>query len=288
MKIIVFGKHGQVAQSIKALYGYENFEFLFLGRKSLNFENPEDCKEVILSLKPDGVIIAAAWTDVDKAEKFPKLVKLVNSVAPEYIAKGCDFLNIPFVHLSTDYVFDGTGRSPWRPHENINPISVYGESKAEGEFRVLENCKRSVIMRTSWVFSEFGNNFFKAIMKKGEQSKNISVVSDQVGGPTSAHSLANAVCTLLSQGINNAKKRVYHYSGTPDVSWAEFAKQIFEINNVNCEVKPIKSEDYCFLAKRPLNSRLDCSDIKKDFGIERPSWNSDLITITKKFRKTFK
>lgn len=287
MKIIVFGKRGQVAQSISALEGYENFEFIFLERQSVNLENPEHCKDIVLRLKPDGVINAAAWTDVDEAEKFPKLVRLVNSIAPEYIAKGCEILNIPFIHLSSDYVFDGTGCTPWQPNRKTNPVCVYGESKADGELRVLENCKKSVVLRTSWVFSEFGRNFLTAIMKKGLQSEHISVVSDQIGGPTSAHSIADAVCTVLSQSLNNTKSGVYHFSGTPDVSWAEFAKQIFAINHVDCKVKPIKSDDYQYLAKRPLNSRLDCSNIKKDFGIERPCWNSDLVTISKKFGKTF-
>ena len=270
MSILVFGKTGQVACELQRLHP----EFTYLSRKEADLLNPDICAEAILAAKPSAVINAAAYTAVDLAEDEESLAYTINAEAPAAMAQACANLSIPFVHISTDYVFDGSGEMPRAPDAPTAPINAYGRTKLAGEEAIRSSGALHAILRTSWVFSAHGNNFVKTMLRLSETRDSLSIVSDQVGGPTPASAIA-AACAKIATEIS--KSGTYHFSGAPEASWADFAREIFSQSNRDITVTGIATSDYPTPAKRPLNSRLDCASILTDFEIIRPSWIKSLF-----------
>lgn len=279
MKLLVFGHTGQVARELQRRLPV-GVEATFLGRDSADLTQPATCAETILRIRPDAVINAAAYTAVDKAESDEAMATLVNGAAPGAMARACTDLAIPFVHISTDYVFDGVGASPFPPDGVIAPLGAYGRSKAVGEAEVRSFGVSHAILRTSWVFSALGNNFVKTMLRLSETRDRLTIVSDQIGGPTPASAVADACLTMATQLREDpAKSGTYHLSGGPDLSWADFAREIFALSNRTIFVEDIPTSAFPTPAKRPQNSRLDCSATHSTFGISRPLWKPALAQM---------
>lgn len=273
--ILVFGKTGQVARELALLPDVQ-----CLGRDEADLSVPELCAEVIYALRPSAVINAAAYTAVDKAEDEEALATIINGDAPGAMAVACAELGIPFVQISTDYVFAGNGETPWQTHEATGPISAYGRSKLQGEEAVRASGAVHAILRTSWVVSAHGNNFVKTMLRLGAERDALTIVSDQIGGPTGAREIA-AACHEMALQLKKdaAKSGTYHFAGARDCSWADFARAIFDRAGLTCSVMDIPSSDYPTPAKRPLNSRMDCTTVTQTFGIMRPDWHTTLTHI---------
>ncbi|MEP5758767.1 MAG: dTDP-4-dehydrorhamnose reductase [Litoreibacter sp.] len=275
MKILVFGKTGQVSLALA-----RQAEVISVGRDMADLENADRCAEVIHQFAPDAVINAAAYTAVDKAETEVESAYKINAHAPASMAVAAAALDIPLVHISTDYVFDGSGTKSRAETDEINPLQIYGKSKREGEVNVQAANGRYAILRTSWVFSRDGANFVKTMLRLGADRDALSIVGDQVGGPTPADAIAAACLTMATDLVaDKTKSGIYHFSGSEDVSWADFATAIFEAAGMDVAVTAIPSKDYPTPATRPLNSRLDCALIKEVFGIERPDWRAAVAKI---------
>ena len=283
--ILVFGKSGQVAQSLAAREGESPAPLVFLGRDQADLSLPGRCAAAIRERCPVAVINAAAWTAVDAAEDSEVEAAMVNGAAPGDMAKTCAELAIPFLHVSSDYVFDGSGDSPWSPDSPVAPLGAYGRSKLHGEKRVREGGAQAAILRTSWVFSPFGTNFVKTMLRLGAERETLSVVDDQVGGPTSAHSIAGALLAMTTQMLTGKAGGTYHFSGTPTLSWADFASTIMAQANLPCRIVPIPSAAYPTRAPRPLNSRLNCDAIFADFGVPQSDWREDLAPVIEALKK---
>lgn len=276
--ILVFGKSGQVARELAVLAP----EARFLSRQETDLSDPASCATQITTLRPDVVINAAAYTAVDKAEEEEALATVVNGEAPGAMARACAGLGIPFLHISTDYVFDGQGEQPRRPSDPVAPVNAYGRSKRAGEIAVAESGAHYAVLRTSWVFSAHGSNFVKTMLRLSESRDQLTVVGDQIGGPTPARAIAAALLRMahhMQQGIKS--RGIYHLAGQPATSWAEFARAIFSAADRRVEVTDIATTDYPTPATRPLNSRLDCADLNTDFGIAPPDWNAGLDAVLK-------
>lgn len=282
MNILVFGASGQVATELARAT-----PVTCLSRRDADLSNPEACRNAIKDRHPDAVINAAAYTAVDKAESEPELAHLVNAEAPGQMALACSALEIPLVHISTDYVFAGTGSTPWREEDPISPLGVYGDTKAKGEAMVRESGCTHAILRTSWVFSAHGANFVKTMLRLAEDRSELRIVEDQIGGPTDARSIARA-CLDLARGLRAApeKSGTYHFSGAPDASWAELATDIFAQTGKLVSVEGIPTSEFPTPAKRPANSRLDCSAIESKFGIKRPRWKASLAEVLRELGAT--
>lgn len=279
MKVLVFGQTGQVAQEL-ARRVTVGVTVEFLGRDRADLSDPAACAAVIAATDADVVINAAAWTAVDKAETEEAAATVVNGDAPAAMAQACAARGIPFVHISTDYVFDGAGDQPFAADHPTAPLGAYGRSKLRGEDGVRAAGGRHVILRTSWVVSAHGSNFVKTMLRLGAARDSLTVVADQIGGPTPAAAIADACYVIAAALVAGAKGGTYHFSGAPDVSWADFAREIMEQAGLGCAVQDIPSSAYPTPAKRPLNSRLDCSGLR-DFQLARPDWRSGLQQILK-------
>lgn len=279
--ILVFGKTGQVATELQSLVP----DAQFACRADADLTEPAACAALIEKIKPSAVINAAAYTAVDKAEDDEATAALVNGAAPAAMAKACASLDIPFVHISTDYVFDGSGNTPFVTDHPTAPLGAYGRTKRDGENGVRAAGGRFAILRTSWVFSAHGNNFLKTMLRLGTEREVLTIVADQVGGPTPARAIA-AACLKIASQLESApaKSGTYHFSGAPDVSWADFARDIFKQAGLTCEVADIPTIAYPTPAKRPANSRVDCSSTRETFGIERPDWRRDVLTIVNELK----
>lgn len=273
--ILVFGKSGQVATELAMLEGVQ-----CLSRADADLSKPESCAEAIWHHRPTAVINAAAYTAVDKAESEEDLATIINADAPGVMARACQELGIPLVQISTDYVFAGNGEAPWRPDEPTGPLGAYGRSKLKGEEAVRASGVTHAILRTSWVVSAHGNNFVKTMLRLGAERDALTVVADQIGGPTGAREIARA-CHAIAHALirDPAKTGTYHFSGAPDCSWADFARAIFDAAGIDCTVTDIPTSDYPTPAKRPLNSRLDCTSTQQTFGLARPHWHDTLDHI---------
>ncbi|MEM9966725.1 MAG: dTDP-4-dehydrorhamnose reductase [Pseudomonadota bacterium] len=277
MSFLAFGKTGQVARELARLP-----DVICLGRDEAELSDAAGCAAQIGRCRPRAVINAAAYTDVDRAESQVALARLVNGNAPGALANACAELRIPFVHLSTDYVFDGSGDAPWRPSSPTAPLNAYGESKSRGEQAVYEAGGTFAILRTSWVFAAQGKNFVRTMLRLGAEQDALRIVSDQIGGPTPARDIAKACYHIAECLIENpALSGTYHFSGTPDCSWAAFAREIFQMSDISCHVIDIKTQDYPTAARRPLNGRLDCSLTQAAFGLARPDWRVSLAQTLK-------
>ncbi len=275
MTILVFGKTGQVARELAFLP-----ETLCLDRDAADLSDPEACAALITQHRPDAVINAAAYTAVDKAENEEALATVINGAAPGAMARVCAELGIPLVQISTDYVFAGDGTAPWLPDDATGPLGAYGRSKLAGEEAVRAAGGTHVILRTSWVVSAHGSNFVKTMLRLGAEREALSVVADQIGGPTGAREIAAACHAIVRQLIaDKGNSGTYHFSGAPDCGWSDFAREIFAQAGLSCVVTDIPSSAYPTSAVRPLNSRMDCSATEETFGIARPDWRATLTHI---------
>lgn len=278
MKALVFGQTGQVARELARSVPM-GVQARFLGRDQADLLHPDACAAAIQDC--DIVINAAAWTAVDLAESQPADAHTVNGAAPTAMAQKCAALGLPMIHISTDYVFDGTGDQPFAPGHPTAPLGVYGHSKLAGEDGIRASGARAVILRTSWVFSAHGNNFLKTMLRLGAMKESLTVVADQIGGPTPAADIAAAVWSI-AQALNNGQAGgTYHFSGTPDASWADFARAIMQVADLPCAVQDIPTTAYPTPARRPANSRLDCASLLRDFGLGRPDWRAAIAPLVK-------
>ncbi|MGR3659804.1 MAG: dTDP-4-dehydrorhamnose reductase [Paracoccaceae bacterium] len=280
MCILVFGQTGQVASELQL-----QADVTALSRADVDLSEPDACAAIIRSEKPKIVINAAAYTAVDKAEEEEDLATLVNGDAPAAMARAAAKLGIPFLHISTDYVFDGTGKTAWKPDDPTSPLGAYGRSKLLGEIGVSAAGGNAAILRTSWVFSAHGNNFLKTMLRLGKEQDALSVVADQIGGPTPAAAIAAALLKVSNYMKNNDNlSGIYHFSGKPDVSWADFAREIFSQASLKTRVKDIPTSEFPTPAKRPGNSRMDCASLSKKFGIDRPEWRLGVTDALKQLQ----
>ncbi|WP_149587292.1 dTDP-4-dehydrorhamnose reductase [Tabrizicola flagellatus] len=280
MKLLVFGKTGQVARELQRLAS----DATFLGREDADLLNPAACAAAIAAHDADAIINAAAWTAVDKAETEEAAATTVNGEAPAAMAKAAAAKGIPFLHLSTDYVFDGTGSQPFAPDHPTAPLNAYGRSKLAGEQGIRAAGGPHLILRTSWVVSAHGTNFVKTMLRLGAERESLNVVADQIGGPTPAAAIADALLIAAKAMTDGAPGGTHHFSGSPDTSWADFARAIMAEAGLPCRINDIPTSEYPTPAQRPLNSRLDCSSFTAAFGIPRPDWRAGLAAIVQELR----
>lgn len=272
--ILVFGQTGQVARELARLAP----DAVYLGRDQADLAQPDACAAAIRAHTPSAVINAAAYTAVDRAEDEEALATLINGNAPAAMAVACAEIGIPLVHISTDYVFDGAGEAPFAPDYPTAPLGAYGRTKLKGEDGVRAAGATHAIMRTSWVFSAHGANFVRTMLRLGAERDLLNVVTDQIGGPTPARAIAEACLSMAQQlQADPTKSGTYHFSGTPATSWAGFARAIMAEADLSCEIIDIPSAAYPTPARRPLNSRLDCTKLRV-FGLSQPDWREYLKT----------
>ena len=275
MKILLFGKTGQVA---KELCNRPNVTAI--GRDKADFTEPQKIIEIVKSTDADIIINAVAYTSVDLAEEEFELANIINGTTVKELAKVSASRNIPFLHISTDYVFKGDGNLNWKTSDQTNPQNSYGKSKLIGESGILEAGGPHVILRTSWVFSSHGNNFVKTMLRLASNNTELSIVKDQIGGPTCAKDIADALWKIASDFYaGNGITGIYHFTGKPNSSWANFASEIFFQTHQDIKIKQILTKDFLTKAKRPLNSRLDCSSLRIDYGIKQPEWKKSLTNV---------
>jgi dTDP-4-dehydrorhamnose reductase len=289
MKILVLGCNGQLGRCLNDQLANSEHDVVFSSREQIDIADLEQTKKKISYISPDVVINASAYTNVDKAEEEQKIVELINHYAVANIAKTCSLLNIWLIHISTDYVFDGNSKHPYKENDKTNPLSFYGNTKLKGEEAIqLSGCKY-IIIRAAWVFSEYGTNFLKTMLSLGGQRNELSIVGDQVGCPTYAQDIAGSIVKILPQLDLHKKSGLYHYCGDKSCSWYEFAQKIFyyaESNNLKTpsQLNKIETFAYPMPAKRPAFSVLDCCKIKNDFGILPSNWQKGISDVIKKIK----
>ena len=276
---VVTGKNGQLGSELQLLApSFDGqYDFLFADRAVLDLSSNDSIDHFFTAHKPSVVVNCAAYTAVDKAETDRDAAFQINAVAVGKLAACCKAIGALFITVSTDYVFDGNGTSPYLPSDTTDPINYYGASKAEGEKLAVTNNPESIIIRTSWVYSRFGNNFVKTMIRLMGERPSLNVVGDQIGAPTYAADLAAAIMHIVAQkAAGNAHYGIYHFSNSGVISWYDFAVAIGEMIQSNCSVAKISSEAFPTPAKRPHYSLMDCSSIVKDFGVEQPEWKESL------------
>ena len=277
MKILVTGSNGQLGNEIRELSGsYPLYEFIYTDVNELDITNAATVNHFFEINKPDVVINCAAYTAVDKAEIEQIPAFLVNADAPGYLASAASATDAFMVHISTDYVYSGKSYRPYIETDAINPVSVYARSKADGENAVRQAGGNAIIVRTSWLYSAFGNNFVKTIRKYSSEREFMNVVFDQVGTPTYAYDLAKAILDILPKALNSKGVETYHYSNEGVTSWYDFAKTIVEFSGIKCKINPIPTKDYPLPAERPFYSVLDKAKFKQDFSIGIPYWRDSV------------
>jgi len=275
MRVLVFGRTGQVARALARHDGVT-----CLDRAAADLGDPAACADVITNAAADVIINAAAFTAVDQAEAEAELATMVNGTAVAAMAAAAAKRRLPFLHLSTDYVFDGSGTRPWCPDDATAPLGVYGRSKLQGEAGARAAGGVYAILRTSWVFSAFGANFVKTMLRLGAGRDELSIVNDQTGGPTAAADIAAALMVMARMfHAGKALSGTYHFAGTPNVSWAAFAAEIFKQAGLSVTISGIPTTEYPTPAKRPLNSRLNCDQLGDIFAIPRPDWRTGLRQV---------
>lgn len=280
MVVLVTGANGQLGQSLQFVAkNYSEIEFVFCNSNDLDITNIENCESIFEKTKPNFCINTAAYTAVDKAEIEPEKAELINVIGAKNLAEVCKKHNSILIHISTDFVFDGSNTKPYLESDKTNPTSVYGQTKLDGEKAIQEIWKKHIIIRTSWVYSQFGNNFLKTMLRLGQERDTLSVVNDQIGTPTNAVDLANTILQITKSPnfqLPTSSFGIYNFSNLGQCSWYDFAKKIFENNSINIDLKPIPTASYPTPAKRPSYSVLDKSKIINIFGIEIKSWEESL------------
>ena len=275
-QVLVTGANGQLGKSIKRISpNFKGLKFVFTDVADLDITNSEEVNTFFESNALDYCINCAAYTEVDKAEEEAEKVYSINATAVKNLAEACQKTGAVLIHISTDFVFDGTKRTPYTEEDMPNPLSVYGKSKLKGEEHVQESCDRHFIVRTSWLYSEYGNNFVKKMLRLAETRKQISVVNDQIGSPTYAGDLAEFILKVISS--ESTAYGLYHYSNLGAISWYDFAVEIFRQHQKNVHLVPIPTRAYPTLANRPAFSVMDLSRVKIIFGSTIPLWKHRAI-----------
>ncbi len=278
MRLLVFGRNGQVARELARRLP-AGVAARFLDREAADLANPDQCARAIRQCQADVVINAAAWTGVDQAEANEPAAMIVNGESPGAMARAAAARGMPFLHISSDYVFDGSGEDAFAPGHPPSPLNAYGRTKLAGERAIEAAGGNALILRTSWVFSAHGGNFVRTMMRLGRERASIDVVADQIGGPTPAAALADALIAAATAMKAGARGGVHHFSGAPDTSWAQFARAIMKEAGLSCVVRDIATSQYPTPARRPANSRLDCSTFTDAFSVARPDWRTALPAI---------
>ena len=280
MVVLVTGAAGQLGQALKANAALQSgIIFHFATSAEADITNTDSLEAVFSTVKPDFCINAAAYTAVDKAESEQDKAYAVNVTGAANLAHVCKNHNAVLIHISTDFVFDGLKKLPYTEDDVTNPQSVYGDTKRKGETAIQDVLDRHYILRTSWLYSEYGNNFMKTMLRLGNERDTLSVVNDQTGTPTNANDLANAVIAIILYNTDNTKNEkfgLYHFSNEGHCTWYDFAKKIFEVSKITIDLQPITTADYPTPAKRPGYSVLNKSKIKQAFGITVPQWEESL------------
>ena len=284
MVVLVTGSSGQLGQSLQFIAPkYVDIDFVFCSSSDLDITNSDNCETVFSKYKPQYCINTAAYTAVDKAESEPEKAHLINAVGAKNLAEVCKKHNTVLLHVSTDFVFDGEKNSPYTEEDLPNPTGVYGQTKLDGEKAIEEIWNKYFIIRTSWVYSQFGNNFMKTMLRLASERDSISVVNDQIGTPTNAVDLAEVLIKIIQTDNRQPATNnygVYNFSNDGQCSWYDFAKKIFVVNNITINLQPIPTTSFPTAANRPKYSVLDKSKIKKTFGVDVANWDESLETIT--------
>jgi len=282
MKILLLGQHGQVSRELQLLLESRH-ELIVLGREQLDLADTDNLRDAVRRLQPQLIINAAAHTAVDAAESEPEAAFAINATAPGVLAEEAAALNVPLIHYSTDYVFDGSKASAYDEDDAPNPLGVYGRSKLAGEQAIAAVGGKHLILRTSWVYSLHGRNFLLTMQRLLQEREQLSVVADQIGAPTWAGSIAAATVQLVErwQQRQTAAWGVYHFSARGETSWFGFAEaiaaQLQAQGKTVAQLTPIATTQYPTPARRPLNSRLDCSRLERDWGVRLPDWHAGLL-----------
>ncbi|MBQ0822078.1 dTDP-4-dehydrorhamnose reductase [Microvirga terrae] len=290
MRIIIVGKEGQVARALAERARAHGAQAVLVGRPKLDLADPSGIEDALIETGGDLIVNAAAYTAVDQAETDPELAEAINGIGAGVVAGAATAMNVPVIHLSTDYVFDGTADRPYREDDPVSPLGAYGTSKLLGEEAVAAEAEDHVILRTAWVYSPFGKNFVKTMLRLAADREELGVVGDQHGSPTSALDIADGIFAisrnLLERREDRTLRGLFHMTGTGFASWAEFATEIFALSarlgGPSAKVRPIATADYPTPAKRPANSRLDCSKLKDVHGVVLPLWRSSLEPCVKR------
>jgi dTDP-4-dehydrorhamnose reductase len=283
MVVLVSGTNGQLGQSLQFIApNYPEIQFVFCSSSELDITNLENCQHVFSNHKPDYCINAAAYTAVDKAESEAEKAYLINVIGAKNVAQVCKEYNTILLHVSTDFVFDGNKQTPYNEEDIPNTTGVYGQTKLDGEKAIQAVFDNYYIIRTSWVYSQFGNNFMKTMLRLASERDSLSVVNDQIGTPTNAVDLAEALIKIICHSERSrgtaSNFGIYNFSNEGQCSWYDFAKRIFEVNNISINLLPIPTTSFPTPAKRPAFSVLDKSKIKRVFGIEIINWEESLKT----------
>ena len=282
MVVLVTGANGQLGQSLQFIApNYDEIDFVFCSSADLDISNLENCETVFSKTKPHYCINAAAYTVVDKAESEPEKAHLINVIGAQNLAQVCKTHNTVLLHISTDFVFDGNASKPYTEEDIPNPTGVYGQTKLDGEKAIQATFENHYIIRTSWVYSQYGNNFMKTMLRLASERDSISVVNDQIGTPTNAVDLAKVLIKIIltdNRQPTTDNFGIYNFSNEGQCSWYDFAKKIFEINSIKIDLKPIPTSSFPTPAKRPKFSVLDKTKIKNTFGIRIQKWE-ELISV---------
>ena len=280
MVVLVTGSSGQLGQSLQFIApNYPQIDFVFCDSKTLDITSLENCETIFSNYKPDFCINAAAYTAVDKAENEPEKAFAINVTGAKNLAEVSKKFDTILLHISTDFVFDGNKKTPYLEQDLPNPTGVYGQTKLDGEKAIQQVWEKHFIIRTSWVYSQFGNNFMKTMLRLASEGDTISVVNDQIGTPTNAVDLAEALIKIVTEYSKLNTEHfygIYNFSNEGQCSWYDFAKKIFEINNISINLLPIQTTSFPTPAKRPSFSVLDKTKIKKVFGIEINNWDNSI------------
>ena len=283
-KILVIGKNGQLGKSIHRLVvnTRQADDFIFVDREGMDLSKNESITNYFNGKKFDIIINCAAYTAVDKAEEEVELANQINHLAVRQLAQIAKKQRAKLIHISTDYVFDGESDKPYTETDAVNPVNVYGKTKLAGEKEVQKVMPtNAIIIRTSWVYSEYGNNFVKTMLRLGKERNELNVVNDQIGSPTYAIDLASAILEIIKKKEfreSDQATKIYHYSNEGEISWYEFTKEIFKIAKIDCKVSPIITQQYPTPAKRPRNTLMNKEKIVRTFSMDTSSWKESLNT----------
>ncbi len=291
MKILIIGSSGQLGKSIKKIVEHKKnknshkFDFVFTGRRELDLSQISSIKSYFDKNKFDVIVNCAAYTSVDKAEVNEKQANQVNHLAVKEIAKIAKKNNMSLIHISTDFVFDGLKVKPYIETDNTLPLNIYGKTKLDGENALLSLMKsNAIIIRTSWVYSEFGNNFVDTILNLTQNNTELNIISDQIGTPTYAHDIAQTILNILESEkfiFGDMPTKIYHYSNDGECSWYDFALEIINILGIECTINPVNAKDYPLPAKRPKNSLLSKDKIACEFDLNLNFWKDSLKVCLK-------
>ena len=284
MNILITGCNGQLGNEIQLLENVDTQNTYFnTDVEELDITDLDAIEQFVSANSIDGIVNCAAYTAVDKAEANEELCTRLNAEAPAYLAQAIEKRGGWMIQISTDYVFDGTQHTPYREDDDTCPNSVYGRTKLVGEFNVLKLCKRSMIIRTAWLYSTFGNNFVKTMIRLGKEKAELGVIFDQIGTPTYARDLAQMIMTAVEKGIEPG---IYHFSNEGVISWYDFTKAIHRLAGITtCHVRPLHTSEYPTAAQRPPYSVLDKTKIKQTYGVEIPYWEESLRECIEKLNK---